>query len=505
MIAEERESDPASATPRSTEGAPGRDSVSRAPRALLWSFGNTIAGRVGTMAIGIVLARLLGPEEFGTFAVALVALTAVLAFNELGVSLAIVRWSGDPRHIAPTVATISTVTSLVIFGAAVALAPAFATAMGDPAAADVVRVLSFNVVVSGIVATPNMLMQRAFMQKRKTLIDQVSVWVGALTSLALALTGMGAMSLAVGRLAGTFISGVMFVVMSPLPFRFGWDREQVRPLLQFGLPLAGASIIIFALGYADQLIVGGMLGTTALGLYVVAANLSAWPVTVLSQPLRSVAPPVFARLKSEPEEMRSSFLALVGVLAAVVFPMCFLMAGAAEPIVRFVYGAEWAPAAAALTGLAVYAAFRILFELVYDYLVIAGTSSVILRIQTVSLIVIVPAITVGAWWQGIMGAAAVQAAAAVLLLLPLYLYQLRRVEIRVGGVLRRLVLPATVSVGAGVGGWALGQSLASDIVASVLAGLGSLLLAGVLLLLERRSLRHLRGVVTSRQSMETVW
>ena len=68
---------------------------------------------LGTLGIGIVLARVLGPESFGTFAVALVALMAVLSFNELGVSLAIVRWPGDPARIVPTVNTISAAGSVV--------------------------------------------------------------------------------------------------------------------------------------------------------------------------------------------------------------------------------------------------------------------------------------------------------------------------------------------------------------------------------------------------------
>ena len=56
--------------------------------------------KLGSVAVGIVLARLLGPHEFGTFAVASVALTIMTNVNDLGVSLAIVRWPGDPREIA---------------------------------------------------------------------------------------------------------------------------------------------------------------------------------------------------------------------------------------------------------------------------------------------------------------------------------------------------------------------------------------------------------------------
>ena len=73
----------------------------RAGRALGINVANTLVSRLGTLLIGIALARILGPEEFGTFAVGLLALLAILSFNELGVSLAIVRWQGSPKEIAP--------------------------------------------------------------------------------------------------------------------------------------------------------------------------------------------------------------------------------------------------------------------------------------------------------------------------------------------------------------------------------------------------------------------
>ena len=66
--------------------------------ALAWSFASNVIARLGTLPIGIVLARLLGPHAFGTFAVALVALVAMLSFNDLSVSLAIVRWEEEPSR-----------------------------------------------------------------------------------------------------------------------------------------------------------------------------------------------------------------------------------------------------------------------------------------------------------------------------------------------------------------------------------------------------------------------
>jgi O-antigen/teichoic acid export membrane protein len=470
-----------------------RSLMGHASGALAWSFVNTVVSRLGTIGIGIVLARVLGPEEFGTYAVAFVALIAVLSFNELGVSLAIVRWPGDPKAIAPTVTTISLVASLLITVIGYLLAPSFASAMGDPEATDVVRLLGLSVLVSGAVATPAALLQRQFRQDLKMLIDQVNVWVGAIVSLALALAGAGAMSLAVGRLTGAIVSGVLFVRFSPEPYRVGLDRSYVKPLLHFGLPLAGASMIVFAVGYADQLVVGHMLGSTALGFYVLAFNLSSWPVSMFSQPLRSVAPAAFSRLQHNPPVMRTTMRTLIGLLLAVALPTCLFMAGAAEPLIEFIYGSAWAPAAQALQWLALLAGFRIFFELAYDYLVVLGVSRAILYLQVVGLAILLPALVLGATTAGIAGVAAVQVGVAACVVLPLYLRQFHRAGVHSGEILRRVWLPIVAAMAVGLSTAALGWLLASDFVALAMSGTLVLAATAALLYRNRAELGRLRS------------
>lgn len=476
------------------ESDPDRGLGSVAGRALSWSFVNTAVSRFGTLAIGIVLARLLGPAQFGTFAVATVALVAVLSFNELGVSLAIVRWTGDPQHIAPTVTTISVVTSAALTVGAIMAAPAFATAMGDPGATDVVRLMMLCILINGIVATPAALLQREFMQGKRMVIDQVNVWVGAVLSVTLALTGMGAMSLAIGRLAGAALSGLLFLRFSPLPLRFGFDRVQARRLIRFGLPLAGSSIIVFAVGYADQLVAGSVLGATALGYYVLAFNLASWPVSMFSQPLRSVAPAAFARLQHDRAAMTRSLRSVIGLLAAVTIPICLLLAGAAGPIIDFVYGEVWAPAAPALTWLAVLAAFRILFELAYDFLVVLGRTAKIFTVQLVWLAALIPALILGANLWGLAGLAGVQVVIAAVLILPLYLWEFHRSGLHVVAALRRLMLPTIGGIVTGSIAVLLSRLLTNDLVVCLLAGAACMTVVGALLLIDRRELSAVRGL-----------
>ena len=467
--------------------------LGRAGRALGFSFASTAIGRLSTLAIGIALARILGPEEFGTYAVAMVALTAVLSFNELGVSLAIVRWPGHPREIAPTVATISVGASLLIYLVCFFGAPAFAAAMGDPEAVPVVRLLTAAVVISGLVATPVAMLQREFRQGRKMIADQVSTWASALTSIGCAVSGLGAMSLAIGHLTGTVLGAVLFIAFAPRDVRLGFDRERAAALLRFGLPLAGSSIIVFAVANVDRIIVGAVLGPVPLGVYVLASNLSNWPISVFSAPVRAVAPAALARLQHDPAAMRRTFLSTAALLASVTLPVCVLLAAAADPLIHFVYGTAWQAAAAVLPWLGLLAMLRIIFELVYDYFVVLASTRVVFTVQVIWLAVLVPAVFAGAHLAGPAGAAAGQFAVALAVVLPIYLRELHRVGVPAGAFGRRLMLPAAGALVVGAIAWAAGAAITTDLLALLVAGTASAAVMGLLVFRLRSTLRDLRA------------
>ena len=268
----------------------GRSLASQAGGALGWSFTNSAVAKLATVGVGIMLARLLGPHAFGTYAVASVVLSIMSNFNDLGVSLAIVRWPGEPREIAPTVTTVSVITSLGLYAGCYAGAPAYAAAMGAPSATGVVRALCVIIVIDGFATTQAGMLQRHFRQGQRMVADQVNIWLGTSVTAALALADFGPMSLALGRLAGCLAAVDLLVYFSPEPLRFGFNRRQARALLRFGLPLAGTGVIAFAIANVDQLVVGRRWASPRWATYVLATNLSNWPAAAFSEPISQVAP-----------------------------------------------------------------------------------------------------------------------------------------------------------------------------------------------------------------------
>jgi O-antigen/teichoic acid export membrane protein len=463
-----------------------------AARALGWTFVSTALSKLGTVGIGIVLARMLGPHAFGTYAVAWVALLAMVSLNDLSVSLAIVRWPGDPAEIAPTVTTIAVSGSVAMYAVCWAGAPAYASAMGAPAAASVIRVLALSVVLDGLVCTPVGLLDRSFRQDRRMIADQVNGWLGALVSIGLAWAGMGAMSLAAGRITGAVAAAVLYITFSPEPLRFGFDPAKARALLRYGMPLAGSTVVVFAVTNVDQLVVGRVLGPTALGFYALALNLATWPVAMFSLPVRNVAPAAFARLQHDHKAMRAAFLSAAALLCAVATPACLMIGGSARPLVMFAYGARWLPASRVLLWLSLLAALTILFQLAYDYFVVLARSRVVFTVQLGWLLVLIPALIAGARLAGITGVGVAEAAVAGCVILPWYLYELRRAGIGYRALGSRMGLPIAGAAVAGLAAAGAARVSSNDLVALAISGGAGLAVVGLLVFRMRAALIQLR-------------
>jgi PST family polysaccharide transporter len=303
------------------------------------------------------------------------------------------------------------------------------------------------------------------------------------------------MSLAVGQLTGALAGAALFIYFEPRSLRPGFDRSRAGALLRFGLPLAGSSIVVFAASNVDKLIVGAVLGPVPLGLYVLAFNLSSWPATIFSLPVRAVAPALLARLQGDRQAMRATFLSAAGLLAAVTLPACVLLAAASAPLVRFLYGQVWAPAAPVLVWLALLGALRILFELVYDYFVVLANTRVVFTVQVIWLLALIPALYLGVRAWGPAGAGAAQFAVGLLVVLPMYLYELSRAGIAPATLGSRVALPLAGAAAVAVAGVFATRTIPGDLAVLVVAGLAGL--AAMALMVYR-----MRGVVATLRTVE---
>jgi PST family polysaccharide transporter len=443
-------------------------------RGLRWSLVSNLTARVGTVLMGVVLARLLAPSEYGVYTVAFVALIILSNINDLGIETALVRHPGDVDAVGPTAVTVVGGSSVVLFVAAFIGAPAFAAAFNAPEATGVIRLLTVCVLINGAFAMQSALLTREFQQGRRAIADLTGLAVSIIVTIVLAWMGYGPWSLAWGRVIGNFVNGLLHFMLARARYRPGYDRDVARTLLTVGLPIAGTSLFAEAVNDVDYIVVSRVLGATSLGLYLMAFNLSSWPVGTLSSSVSRVSVPGFARLQHDREAVQAAFARSLGLLVGVSAFLCVLLGVLSLPIVRFVYGPPWSDAALALRFLVVLGTVRVALQLGRDLLNALGRGRATLVIQVLWLAALAPALAIGATHDGLRGVGIAHMLVAVSIPVPGMLIALRRAGFSLRAVLAELPRPLVGAALAGVAAYATSSMVSGDFVRLLVGGLSAL-------------------------------
>jgi O-antigen/teichoic acid export membrane protein len=443
-------------------------------RGLGWSFGSTAVSRAATLVSGIVLAHILAPEDYGLFTVGAVALTLLANVNDLGLEQTLIRWPGNVARIAPTATTIMFGFSLFLYAGVFVLAPTFTSLLNAPDATNIVRVLALGVVINGIFGVPSGLLTRSFRQKQRLTADMIGFVISTGLTIALALYGLGAWSLVWGRMVGNTVNSLLHLALSPARYWPGWSRPVAREILAAGLPLAGTSLLAVSVLNVDYLVVGHQLGTVALGLYLVAFNLSSWPVSMFAVAVNRVSVPGFARMQHDPDAYRAAFVRSLALLMTVTIPACVMLATLGEPLIGFLYGQQWVPAAEALRYLAILGALRVALQLASDLLVAVGKGRSTLWLQFLWLSALVPILSLFAGRDGLAGVGIGHMVVAGLVVLPAFLLVLRRMGLRPTRLAMAIARPLIGGVAAAVVAGAAATFLHTQVVILAVGGVGGL-------------------------------
>jgi lipopolysaccharide exporter len=446
-------------------------STGKVARGLGWSTASNLTLKLANFAVSIVMARLIAPEEFGVFAVALTVWTICGTMAEFGLGTDLVRARDLERRI-PTVATMGLLTSGALALGMFLSASPIALAFDSPASAAVIRVMSVSMLVFGLGIVPAAVLQREFRQRALFTINGASLAVSTMTMILLATDGFGPMALAIGQVAGQCVTVGLLYLVTHLRIRLAFDRVIARESAGFCLPLALANTLSWALLSVDNFIIARAMGPTQLGLYVLAFNVSSWPMGAVGQSIRVVALPAFSHLTTGAMRNRA-IKDISGPLWAVSIFMGLCLATLAGPVIELLYGARWSPAATALVGLGVFGALRVIFDLIATFLIAAGATREVLVVQVWWLVAMVPCMWVGVSWFGLAGAGWAHVVVALVAVLPAYLYYLRRVEVDPIAFLRGALLPLVLAVPASIACLWIARHVASPLPAVIVGGLSA--------------------------------
>lgn len=334
---------------------------------LAWTAGAKWVTQFFSWIAVLVAARLLSPADFGMVEMAGFVATLTNVMAEFGVGATVLQMRELDRSILAQLNTISLFFSTIAFGFSVAITPLVAAFFRTEQLKLLMIINSLAFFITAIQAVPLGLLQRDMDYRRLSLAEAVQAIIQAVATIGSAIAGAGYWSLLIGPFAGRASAAALTAFWKPV--FFGIPRwKEIGPPMRFGLEIALTRIAWTAYSQADGIIVGRMLGESALGTYRLAMSLASAPAEKVGMLIMRVTGPLFARVQEDAALVRRYFLFISDALALAIFPLVFGLIVVAPYLVRTLLGAKWAEAIVPMQWLAAFMTLRTLNTLMTQVL-----------------------------------------------------------------------------------------------------------------------------------------
>ena len=368
----------------------------KAIRGVSWTVLSYAVNRGLRTVATVVLARLLVPEDFGLVALALVTLALINVFTDLGLGGVLVIRPDLSKRAKGTVLTMMVGTGAIGAGLVAAASPLLADALGDSRVTGLVAVLSMTLVLNVFAWFYETLMQRELEFRRIFFGKASSTAAYVALAIPLAATGAGVWSLVVAEVGAAIVLCAAFLSLAPERIPFAWDGTCARDVLASGwgfLVQGGLGVISDTV---DRLVVGRVLGATALGYYTMAYRIGDLPYQALGHPVAQVTFPSFARMKERGQDVGQAFLGAIRMVALVACPVGIILSACADPFVRVVFGDKWIPMIGVLAVFGIWSALRNLLNTTAWLLNSMGRAGLLALVAGLMLVAFIPGVIVAA-------------------------------------------------------------------------------------------------------------
>lgn len=376
--------------------------ATRATRGAVWLSIATVINIVIGFAGGILLARLLNPNDFGTFGLAVTICSFADVRTRLQFDQKFLQDQAETAERFSAFLTLSSFTSLVSL--VLILFVAFgATKLNRPDLAICLAVIGFLNVLESVSSCIRVTLEKRVAFQQVALIQNVASLCQIGVNLIAALVGFGLWSLLFGTATSILINLIAWVRITP--HRLVWHldraigREFITYGIKYGLVYSASSVILTQL---DNLTIGLLGGTLMLGFYDRAYRTSLWPTLLISASLGRVSLPTYAILQDDFQRLSKAFSFSLWTVLTFATPISLVFLATAPELVPALYGDKWLPSVPILQVLAAFAIFRPLWDDLISILVATkrqGQMAHLVFIQASVLGVLVVPLT---WvWGGI--------------------------------------------------------------------------------------------------------
>jgi O-antigen/teichoic acid export membrane protein len=396
----------------------------RSAHATLWALADLAGGQGASFLIFLVLARVIGPEQYGAFAIAMSLLALLTIVQNYGFADAIVQRAQIDDSFLDTVFWCDVVLAICLVSVAQLGAAPAASVFAVPVLEPMIRALSVLCLLQALVTVPTALCRRALKMQILAARTLLSYAAGGIVGIVLALRGYGVWALVLSQITQYVV--ILFVMYWRFPWRPGLCARSagLPELMHFAGHFMVANGLKLSTDRMSQLVVGLFVDAAGVGYYAMALRIMLTASALAISPIERVALPVLSRFAHDLPAYRQTYRRMVLIVNSVWTPVATGLGVSAPVLLPMLFGERWAPAAPVLQAMCFTAPTFGLWFLNGQALAAIGQPERYTRLAIAYVALACIAFPISAQF-GIVAAGAAWAVVS-LLMVPLHLIAMRR-------------------------------------------------------------------------------
>ena len=310
-------------------------------KGLYWKFAEQFANQGMQFVIGIVMARLLSPSDYGITALPAVFLAVAGIFAGAGFGSAMIRKPELKEEDLSTAFYYSTGVGIIAYFLLFMASPWIADFYNTPVLKPLIRVTALGFLYGPMGTPQNIILQRRLDFKTPAKISVICKIVAGIVGITMAFYGYGVWSLTISAmLAGIVGLCINFYVVRWYP-KTGWSKESFKYLWGYGNKLMASQLIDTIYKNITPIVIGKFYSTADLGFYNRARGYASLPSSHATSVLQSVTFPVLSKMQNDDEFLKHNYRRILKTSAFVIFPIMMLLAGLSRPLIIIMITKKW--------------------------------------------------------------------------------------------------------------------------------------------------------------------
>lgn len=310
-------------------------------KGIYWTFVEQFCNYGLQFIVGIIMARLLSPSDYGITALPAVFIVVAEVFINGGFGTAMVRKPELTEKDISTAFIYSISVGLLCYLILYLSAPYIAIFYNTPVLTPLIRVTALSFLWGPLVTPQTIILQRRLDFKTPARITIITKIIGAIIGICLAYMGYGLWSLVIMNVVSSFLSFVQtWFAVKWIPKK-KWSRDSFNYLWGYGNKLILSSLLEKIYQNIIPIVLGKYFSTYDLGLYSRAKGYASLPAVQGTSIVQRVVFPTLSKQQDDIKALERNYRKMLKVTAFVIFPIMVLLSALARPLIIVMLTEKW--------------------------------------------------------------------------------------------------------------------------------------------------------------------